>query len=109
MALRFERLPSGFIRTETDPESRVFGDFLTTDVAHMPAVLNQMLDTAKSEQVIMDACHLKLDDGIVTIEHLYWADEPPFKASVDALKKYIAQWEAFLQSGDKELTIDLSK
>ena len=107
MALTFTRQDSGFITTQADDqEARVLGEFLATDVAHMPTVIRELLTSDADQQVIMDATRMKMSGDIIEIEHLY-LDLPPFKASKDTILGYIFRWESYLTAQEPSLTIAL--
>ena len=109
MSIVFTKEKSGFIRMKADePTSRVLGEFLTTDVAHMPAVVKEIMQKEGDEQVIMDACRITIKGDIVEVAHLYLEDLPVFKGSKESLLGYIQEWEQFLTSPTQELQLSLN-
>jgi hypothetical protein len=109
MSITFNKEKSGYIRMTTDtPEERVLGEFLLTDVAHMPSVIKEILSKEHDEQVIMDACRIATQGDTINIHHLYLEDLPVFKSSKQSLLEYIAQWEQFLSSQVADLTLALN-
>ncbi len=108
MAVTFERRDTGFIIMKFDTlQGRVLGEFITTDVAHMPQIISDIISAGQDDQVIMDSCHVDIKDNIVTLKHLYLEDLPTFQASKDVIQEYITQWKSFLQSPAKELVLSI--
>ncbi len=109
MSITFTKGKSGFIRMKSDePTSRVLGEFLTTDVAHMPAVVREIIQKDSDEQVIMDSCRVATKGDIVEVSHLYLEELPVFKGSKESLLGYIKEWEQFLTNPTQELQLSLN-
>ncbi|MEX0671722.1 MAG: hypothetical protein WD068_00030 [Candidatus Babeliales bacterium] len=107
MRVTFKKSPSGFISLQSDDAiGRVLGEFLTTDVAHMPSVVRELIMKGEDEQVIMDACRMHTKGDIAEITHLYLENLPVFKASKEALLAYVAQWESFLRANGDALELN---